>query len=173
MKKSIITLVTILFLYSCKNNIDSNNGLLLSSNLNNTHVQHIELDKGSYRIDCVNYGNVVPLFDYSNVTSRAYIDLFNKVETARVIADVSYENDKGYYFKFRMLAGITRYNEQLNWHELSKDSIIAKVEVVDRDNLKLWWYGFYDTKQQKRVHLESDFNTIGGDNPVTLIRCED
>ncbi|WP_438711324.1 hypothetical protein ACSTS3_22745 [Aquimarina muelleri] len=130
---------------------------------------------GTYKINCTDETFDPLIYNYDKNSS--YIDLFNKEDMqARIISSIlknKNSTDKKYYYKYDMLAGITRYNDKLNWNEISKDSIIAKVEAVGKGKLKLWWYGFYDAKQQKRVHLVSDFNTIGEENPVTLVKCED
>ena len=136
-----------------------------------------KLLNATYKVNCIknNKDKRYPALIGLHPISEFYIDLFNNVELARIIASTYKKNDidSVYYLKYSMLTGITRYNQQLNWHKISRDSIIAKIELTDNKKLKLWWYGLYDTEQKKWVHAKSDFNLIGGDNPVLLQECEE
>lgn len=129
-----------------------------------------------YKVNCVENTNnkSYPALIGLHPISDFYIDLFNSKEMARILASAYKKNniDSIYYLKYSMLTGITRYNQQLNWHKISGDSIIAKIEIINNERIKLWWYGFYDIEQKKWLHQKSDFNIIAGDNPVVLKKCQ-
>lgn len=137
--------------------------------------EETELLNATYKVNCIknNKDKSYPALIGLHPTSDLYVDLFNSKEVARILANAYKKNDIDsiYYLKYSMLTGLTGYNKQLHWNDISRDSIITKIEMTDNKQLKLWWYGFYDTKQKKWLHTKSYFNIIGGDNPVVLKKC--
>ena len=113
-----------------------------------------------------------------NHKSTTYIDFFaeeGKGIDARILVSAFLNKDSNqntYYYKYKMLTGITRFNKALDWGNLSQDSIIAKVTRIGNNQLKLKWLGFYDNAKRKRVDLKSHLNQfLGLSNSFQLNKC--
>ena len=110
--------------------------------------------------------NEISTIIVNNINS-AYIDIYLNNDYARVSIDLHSINNT-FSITYSTLTGITRYNNFIDWVNISHDSIIGNIELVNNDEIKLNWYGFYNCKSKNRELLN-----IGFKEPFLLKRCKE
>ncbi|XZF14371.1 SH3 domain-containing protein [Chitinophagaceae bacterium MMS25-I14] len=57
---------------------------------------------------------------------------------------------------------------KMDWDNISRDSIIARLQLNSDSTAQFWWYGFYNSKTHRRELLRSGFENTSPSQPVTL-----
>jgi hypothetical protein len=134
---------------------------------------HIEKVSGEWAKDCTSgSGNIVIL----RTLDTALMEITtNQVQIAAGI-NIERTNRK-VTLSFHLIApyDLGAGGARLNWNNFSRDSIIARMEVIDTAHAKLTWYGFYDTKEDKRIWKDG-FDIFADDrskNQADIVKCND
>ncbi len=133
--------------------------------------QEIKIFHAEWKSDCTkDFQGIIGL----SPISEFYMDfIFPDHSRARIITEVakSLKNEKLYNLKYDMLTSITRYNENLEWQNFSRDSIIAHISLKSSSELEFTWNGFYNTKTKQWESKDYVFAS-NYENPITLNKCE-
>ena len=119
---------------------------------------------GTWKFNCQNNNSAILISDLSD----AYLDIYTDNKYARI----SVEIDEEINFKYSVLTGITGHNTQVNWFDISHDSIICKVKSLNKNSLQFKWFGFYNSNTKKREFLKNPFTNKVETSTILLKKCE-
>lgn len=147
--------------------IEKQNGKIPTDNnkIHENNLQTLDIN-GSWKIACIEGKSALLIFD----KSRGYLDIRINNDYARVSVGIK-EYNNTYNLKYKVLTGITRHNEFVDWLDISHDSIIGSFIIKDM-NIKFNWLGFYNTKTRKRELNQNIFEKNFEKKLMLLEKCE-
>jgi hypothetical protein len=119
---------------------------------------------GNWKTICEDNRTGLHAFD----SSQGYLDIYIKDDFARVAVNI----DNNSIIKYSVLTSITRYNKFVDWLEISTDSTICKVKIINEKELELEWLGFYNKKIQRREMVKNPFTDKIENTKVILKNCK-
>lgn len=124
----------------------------------------VSLIGGKWQMEGGNDKAVLEFLDKSS----ASLEIYTQPDEAALFFVNLTETRGELLLKFEGLSAMSRYNTDLDWFSLSKDSTIAVVKIAGSRNITLKWLGFYNFKTKKREFMNNPFDK--NSNVVTLKR---
>lgn len=113
----------------------------------------------------------------SSLSKEATIEVNPNQIVIGASIDTSDLHDRVIRFRLTSPGDLGAGGANLNWNHFSKDSVIAKLEIVDSVHANLTWYGFYDKKLNKYI-WKHDFSMLldesgkATQDRVSVINCD-
>ncbi len=81
-------------------------------------------------------------------------------------------NSEYYYRLDKKPLNMGSGGNSLPWNTFLNDTEIAKIRVLNNNQIEFSWLGFYNSKTNEREMTDCEFTMNSGENPVILNRCE-
>lgn len=95
----------------------------------------------------------------------------NQIAINMIKLDKSTENE--YYYKLdKKPLSMGSGGNSLPWNTFLNDTEIAKIKVLNNNQIEFTWLGFYNSKTKEREMTDCEFTINSGENPVILNKCK-
>jgi len=163
-------------LFACNGNTRSDgeatNKSFIKNNSKNKNID-VEQLSGEWMKDCnAGAGNIVIL----KTLDTALMEItFNQIQIDTKISINITDTNVVLLFKLIEPYDLGNGGIRLHWKDFSRDSVIAKMEIIDSANANLTWYGFYDNLLKIRTWIDG-FDILPDDrtkNQTPIKKCQD
>lgn len=124
---------------------------------------------GIWKVNCKNgIGSL-----YINNKNAVLVVLFNQIYID-LIEIKKYEYEKGIAYRLKKIPEDNgNFGKTLPWKDYLNDKVIAYVKVIDENTINFYWYGFYNSKANKREFKDINFRQETNEKDVILNKCVD
>jgi hypothetical protein len=152
-----IHLKTVRLIKDCPNNQEINDSISEKKDITFNTINHV---KGiEFSLDCNSKDYVYFLVGGQFITSK--LSMNSKLEKIN-------DNEFNIYFAKPLINPINKdFEDSIYFSEVIP---IAKANHIN-DKLEFTWFGFYNTKTGKRIHLENPFTNKVEKESIILIKC--
>lgn len=168
MNRLIICLIGIFYLTNCySQNSSPQTGNIPLTDINSNETGSTSLIGGKWQIECGNDKAKLKFLDQSS----ASLEIYTQPDKSALFFVNVIETKGELQLMFEGLSAISRYNADIDWFSLSKNSIIAIVRITGSHDITLKWLGFYNLQTEKREFTDNPFDK--NSDTVTLKRFQD